>query len=149
MIQLVALSTSSLCNLQIYFSPIIKNRVLSGVFTSFNMYDLVVIIVILSKSESESESIMEYSSNAKAPPPLIPVNGLNRYGSYPGADVMDLSATQQAQRQAQQQQNGRTVASSNKNNSSGGKGLVPIPDILTSGTHTPYQVRFCLFFYCK
>ena len=84
---------------------------------------------------------MEYSSNAKAPPPLIPVNGINRYGSYPGADVMDLSATQQAQRQAQQQQNGRTVASSNKTNSVGGKGLVPIPDMVISGSHTPYQVK--------
>lgn len=68
------------------------------------------------------------------------MNGINRYGSYPGTDVMDLSASQQASRQAHQQQNGRTVNSS-KDNSSGEKRLIQISDIPTSGSQPPYQVR--------
>lgn len=80
-----------------------------------------------------------YYSSAKPPPPLIPVNGTNRYGSYPGTDVIDLSANQTGQRrqQSSQPQNGRNMSSKD---GSGVKRLIQISDIPTSGSHTPYQV---------
>lgn len=77
-------------------------------------------------------------SSAKPPPPLIPVNGTNRYGTNPVTDVIDLSASQTGQRRQQpsQAQNGRMAKES-----SIGKRMIQISDIPTFGSHTPYQVR--------
>ncbi|KAL0270651.1 UNVERIFIED_CONTAM: hypothetical protein PYX00_007993 [Menopon gallinae] len=95
----------------------------------------------LHKSSQQSRSNSNQSNQVKAPPPLIPVNGTNRYGSYPGADVIDLSSSQQSQRQSQTQQNGRT--SSNKDTGSG-KRLIHIGEIPTSKLSNAYQVQRAL-----
>ncbi|KAK6643979.1 hypothetical protein RUM43_000244 [Polyplax serrata] len=87
---------------------------------------------------SQSRPSSNQPNSAKPPPPLIPVNGTNRYGTNPVTDVIDLSASQTGQRRQQpsQAQNGRMAKES-----SIGKRMIQISDIPTFGSHTPYQVK--------
>ena len=91
------------------------------------------------RRSNNSVQMQTYGSNAKPPPPLIPVNGTSRYGSFSSPDVIDLSANQTSQRRSQmsQPQNGRSVPSKE---SSGSKKLIQIIEIPPLGSQAPYQV---------